>query len=107
MHAPKKFCAPAVSLGSDLRYRLASQLSHLLNGWKTTVLIVTQISFTTQNVDIDPGNHLRVVPTDKDTHLYWTYENSGLENLGIIGPSETFLEVSCDLRGHQIEVGMS
>ena len=50
----------ALTFGSVQRSRLylkASQLSHLLNRWKTPVLIVTQISFTTQNVDIDQGNH--------------------------------------------------
>ena len=56
---------------SALRSRLclkASRQGHLLHHQISPVPDVPQISFTPQNVAINQGIHLRVIPTSQDTH---------------------------------------
>ena len=49
-------------------YLKASRQGHLLHRQISPVPDVSQISFTPQNVAIDQGINLRVVPTSQDSH---------------------------------------
>ena len=67
-----------------LRSRLClkgSRQGHLLRCHISQVSNIPQISFTPQNVAIDKGINLRVVPTSQDTHGNSYYRGSRLQQI--------------------------